>query len=273
MLTAITGKTAILLMLADPVSHIRGSALINSSFKEMNLDAAISPIHVLPEDVPFCLDAIRRMRNVAGLGITIPHKIPVYSLVDEVTEAAQRMGAVNFVRRNSDGTLVGHNIDGEGFIRGLKAHEFAPVGKKVLVVGAGGVGRAIALALTEAGVSSLSIANRTFAKAEALAREGAAIAPACNSKAVDLDDPAALEDIDLLVNATSLGMHEGDPLPLAVDGLSAATTVAEVIISPAMTPLLQAAQDRGCITIPGDAMLKPQPQLVAQFLGLRPRAE
>ena len=96
-MTAITGKTAILLMLADPVSHIRGSALINSSFKEMNLDAVISPIHVLPEDLPFCLDAIRRMRNVAGLGITIPHKISVYSLVDEVTEAAQRMGAVNFV--------------------------------------------------------------------------------------------------------------------------------------------------------------------------------
>lgn len=264
----ITGKTQIMLMLAAPVAHIRGSALINSHFDAMGLDAAIVPLHIAPEDLPGCLETVRHMKNVVGLGITIPHKIAALSLMDDLTDEARRLGAVNFVRRNADGTLKGHNIDGAGFVRGLHDNGFSPAGKRALVVGTGGVGRAIAFALAEAGVTELLIANRTRNKAEDLARDISAVFSAATVRAVAVDEAGILEKLDLLVNATSLGMHPGEPLPVDTASLAASTVVAEVIISPKITPLLDIATRRGCRIVTGDAMLAPQPALVADFVSL-----
>lgn len=266
----ITGKTAIVLMLADPVEHIRGTLLINDRFAALGLDAVIAPIHVRPADLAPCLDAVRRMNNVRGLGITIPHKIAAVPLMDDLSPSAQRLGAVNFVRRNPDGTLTGTNTDGAGFVAGLAANGVGVADRRALVVGVGGVGRAIALALAGEGLPELALANRDRNKAEALARDIAALAPACRVRVLDAQRPEALDDIDLLVNATSVGMHPDDPLPLCADRLRGETVVAEVIINPAMTPLLETAAARGCTVIRGAEMLKPQPALVAAFLGLVP---
>lgn len=265
---SITGKTAMMLMLADPIDHIRGTALINEQFAALGLDAVIVPIHVRPDDLGSCLDAIRRMQNVRGLGITIPHKIATLPLMDDLTDAAKRLGAVNFVRRNEDGTLCGTNTDGAGFLAGLGTNDFTVSGSRALVVGVGGVGRAIALALADAGLSQLLIVNRDRAKAEGVAREIKKLIPACSIRVADPHEPGLLENLDLLVNATSLGMAPHDPLPIAVDGLAHSTTVAEVVVNPAMTPLLLAAAARGCRVIPGSEMLKPQPHLVAEFFDL-----
>ena len=264
----ITGKTAIVLMFADPVDHIRGTALINDQFAALSLDAVIAPIHVHPGDLAQCLDAVRLMHNVRGLGITIPHKIAAVPLMDELSHSARRLGAVNFIRRNPDGTLTGTNTDGIGFVSGLAANGVELDGKRALVVGVGGVGRAIALALVDKGLQELVLANRDAAKAEALAREIAELAPACRVRVVEAHGPDALDGIDLLVNATSLGMRQGDPLPLSLDRLGRETVVAEVIVNPTMTPLLEAATARGCKIVGGAEMLKPQPRLVAEFFGL-----
>lgn len=259
----ITGKTAVMLMLADPVSHIRGTALINASFGALGLDAVILPLHVAPADLKGTLLAVRRMQNVAGLGITIPHKVAAWSLVDDLTPEARRMGATNFIRRTPDGSLIGTNTDGAGFIAGLRTNGFDPQGKRAFLSGTGGVGRAIAFALAEAGVAALALTNRDMAKAEALATEIRRAAPAC---AVTLGGQVA--GMDLVVNGTSLGMHPGDALPLDLTGLSPRTTVAEVVVQPAMTSFLTEASVRGCQVIPGAEMLKPQPALVAAFFGL-----
>jgi shikimate dehydrogenase len=268
----VTGKTAILLMFADPVSHIRGTDIINSNFAALGLDALIVPLHVKPADLAAGMDMARRTANVAGLGITIPHKIAALPLMDDLTDAARRLGAVNFVRRNADSTLTGTNTDGAGFVAGLRANGFDPQGKRALVVGTGGVGRAIAFALADAGVSDLRLVNRSPASALALAAEIAAILPECHVTALDIADPHALSGLDLLVNATSLGMSAADALPIALGGLTALTTVAEVVVNPPMTALLTEAARRGCAVVPGAEMLTPQPRLVAEFLNLHPAA-
>lgn len=266
-MTEITGKTAILLMLADPVSHIRGTALINAQLQALGLDARIFPLHILPADLEGTLQAVRKMGNVAGLGITIPHKVAAWGLVDALTPEARRMGATNFIRRNADGTLTGTNTDGAGFLAGLRANGFDPAGKRVLLSGTGGVGRAIAFALADAGAATLHLLNRDLAKAAALVEELKAASPGCK---VALAGPGAVARADLLVNGTSLGMKPDDALPLDLTGLTAQTTVAEVVVQPAMTRLLTAAATLGCPVIPGAEMLKPQPSLVAAFFDLLP---
>jgi len=264
----ITGKTDILLMLADPVDHIRGTVVINDAFAALDLDAVVAPLHIKPIDLQRCLDAVRIMHNVRGLGITIPHKIAAVALMDDLTEAARQLGAVNFVRRNADGSLTGTNTDGAGFIAGLVANGVDIKGSRALVVGTGGVGRAIVIAMAAAGLSSIALANRDRSKAEALAGKIRKAYPECRVTVTDASSPGCLEEIDLLVNGTSLGMKDGDTLPVNIDRLAAGTVVAEVIVNPSETPLLAAAAERGCKTIAGAEMLKPQPSLVATFLGL-----
>ena len=268
----ITGKTAIVLMLADPVAHIRGTELINRSLAELGLDAVVAPLHVKAQDLALCLNAVRRMHNVVGLGITIPHKIGILPLLDSRTETAVRLGAANWVRRNPDGTLTGHNIDGAGFVAGLEAANFSPAERRALVIGAGGVGRAIAFALADAGASAVTIANRNVAAARQLADDIAAVMPNCRVRALELAQTGSLEEHDLVVNATSVGMDESDRSPISLDGLATHATVAEVIVNPPLTPLLQEAARRGCRIVAGSEMLKPQPRLAAEFFGLLPPA-
>lgn len=264
----ITGKTRIMFILADAVDHIVGSDVLNRAFADLKLDVAVSPLSIKPGDLVDMLDMSRRINNVAGFGVTIPHKIAVVELVDELTDAARDIGAVNFVRRGADGRLIGHNIDGEGFLAGLAEHRVEVRGKSVLQVGAGGVGRAIAFALAGAGTGPIHLLNRNTERARQLAD---AIRERNPQAAIHVHaDEASLPDeiFDLVVNATSLGMHDGDALPVSPARLAPSSTVAEVIMTPAITPMLAAAGKIGCRTVPGLAMMQPQPLLVARFLGL-----
>jgi hypothetical protein len=122
----ITGKTKIMFILGDPVAHIRGTALFNEHFLRSGLDAASSPLQVAPADLGTIVGAIRKMRNVAGFGVTLPHKIEVLRHLDATTERAAQVGAVNFVRRSADGQLTGDNVDGIGFAAGLARNGIAP---------------------------------------------------------------------------------------------------------------------------------------------------
>ncbi|MEO3997011.1 shikimate dehydrogenase [Mesorhizobium sp. CAU 1732] len=264
----ITGKTRIMFILADSVDHIVGSDVLNQTFERMGLDVAVSPLSIAPDDLETALATIRRLQNVVGFGVTIPHKIAALSLMDDVTDAAGRVGAVNFVKREADGRLVGHNIDGEGFLQGLVQNGVDVTGARVLQIGAGGVGKAIAFALAQSGVRSIDLVNRDAARAtalcDAISRAAPDVTVRVRSNAEDVDGGA----FDIVVNATSLGMHGTDPLPVPLRFLVPSATVAEVIMSPAVTPLLREAEDRGCRVVAGAAMMRPQPLLVAQFLGL-----
>lgn len=263
----ITGRTRIMFILGDPVDHIVGTDILNRFFAGNGFDVAVSPLQIARGDLADALSMLRRTGNVAGFGVTIPHKIAAVSLVDDLTEAARDIGAVNFVRRNGDGTLTGHNVDGAGFIGGLDRHGFAPSGARALVVGAGGVGRAIAFALARAGAARLVIANRTVSAADDLAAAVNAAVPELQAEPVSTDALPPLGEFDLVVNATALGMKPEDPMPFDPAGLSPQTTVAEVVMSPAETRVLLAAKAKDCRIVPGAAMMAGQPALVAKFLG------
>ncbi len=258
----VTGKTRIMFIIGDPVAHIVGTAVFNDHFRAVGLDAACSPLHIAPADLPLFLDVLRKMRNVAGTGVTIPHKIAVRAHLDRLTPRAERIGAVNFVRREADGTLVGDNVDGVGFVSGLRRNGIAVAGMRVLVAGAGGVGRAIAFAIAEAGAAELVIANRSADKARALAGQVQTAFPTCRCHF----GPASAGAFNLVVNATSLGMHAGDPLPIDLTDMMNTCAVAEVVMTPEITPFLAEAQCRGCAVVGGKAMLLEQMQLATDFL-------
>ncbi|MBP1845655.1 shikimate dehydrogenase [Rhizobium petrolearium] len=258
----ITGRSKLMFVLANPVDHVRASAVLNAYFQSIGQDVATSPLHVQPDDLATVVDAIRRMGNVVGFGVTIPHKVAIIPHLDAVTPIAETIGAVNFVKRTDEGCLIGDNLDAPGFIAGLARQGHAVAGKRVLQVGAGGAGRATALALARAGAAELVISNRDRAKAQALAEAVAALHREVKVTA----GAASAEDFDLVVNTTSLGMKPDDALPVDIDRIGPATIVYDIIVNPPVTRLMALAEARGAKAIGGKAMLNEQMALVADFI-------
>jgi shikimate dehydrogenase len=258
----ITGKSKIMFVLADPVDHVRASAVLNAYFAETGEDIATSPLAVRPQDLGSVVGAIRRIGNVVGFGITIPHKVAIIPLLDEITDRARMIGAVNFVRRSDDGRLIGDNMDAPGFIAGLASRGHSVGGKRVLQVGAGGAGRATAIAIAQAGAAELWISNRDEAKARVLGEMVQALFPQTRVTS----GTSAAGTFDLIVNTSSLGMKPSDPVPVDVSKITSSTVLYDIIVNPAVTRLMEIAQARGAITIGGKAMLDAQMALVAAFI-------
>lgn len=260
----ISGKTRIMFILADPVAHIRGSVVLTRELRAMGHDIAISPLQVKPADLAQTIAAIRNFHNVAGFGVTIPHKIAVAGLIDELLPQAKLVGSVNFVRRDPDGRLIGDNLDGIGFVDGAEQSGITFKGKRVLQLGAGGAGRSIAFSIAASGARALGIANRTVEKAADLARAVKAAYPACDI----FPAPGNATGFDAVVNTTAIGMKPDDPLPVDIDSLDGAMSVSEIIMSPETTPLLHAAQAKGCKVSFGKTMLENQVKRLEHLLCL-----
>jgi shikimate dehydrogenase len=260
----ITGSITLCAILAHPIRHVRLPQTFNALMRAWNKDVALMPLHVVPERLAQVVDGLRHTGNLAGFAVTVPHKSEVLGLCDEASARAHAVGAVNIVRRKADGRLVGDILDGVGFVAGLRQGGVEPRGLRVFLAGAGGAANAIAFGLAEAGIASLAISNRTASKSEDLR---ARLRRAYPDLPVELAtrDPAGA---DLVVNATSLGLRDGDPPPLDVDRLQAHQVVAEIIMTPAMTPLLRAAEGRGCRICPGAPMLDCQLTRMAEFIGI-----
>jgi shikimate dehydrogenase len=223
---------------------------------------------VAPADLGGFARGLRGWRNLAGLSVTMPHKESLAAHVDELIDGAALIGAINVVRRESDGRLVAANTDGQGFVIGLRlaGHELA--GRRVLLTGAGGAGRAVAFAVAGAGAAGLTIANRTAARAERLASDVAASYPALTVAVAVAAGPPDPAGHDVVINATSLGMRPGDVLPVAVSRLAPGTLVCDIVTRPEQTRLLDEAAARGCVPHPGLPMLASQVDLILDFLGL-----
>ena len=260
---SISGATAVTAILAHPVAHVRTPQMMNAHYDAIGRDAVLVPLHVLPEDLATVLDGLRRMRNLRGFIVTVPHKEAILPLCDALTDAAREVGAVNAVRREADGSLTGGQFDGEGFVAGLREAGHEVAGRAVFLAGAGGAASGIAFAVARHGAARLTIHNRTAAKAEALVARVRAAHPGCDARAGG-PDPAGH---DVVVNATSLGMQAGDALPLDVGGLAPPMLAAEAIMAPEVTPFLAEAARCGCATHGGKPMLAAQIALLARFMG------
>lgn len=259
----ITGKTRIYGIIADPVAQVRTPEVFNALFAEQDIDAVFVPLHVGAEGLEAAITGLRTIRNLGGLIVTVPHKTAIAALCDELGDAGRMIGAVNTLCFTEDGRLLGNIFDGLGFIAGLKSQGFEPKGKKTLLLGAGGAAGAIAFALADAEVTSLTIANRTLNKAQQIVDRVAG-----HYSNLDVShggfDPTGF---DLIINATSLGMRSDDPLPLDATLLTPEMIVAEIIMKPEETALLTAAQKQGCAVHYGRHMLDHQVRLMVDFMG------
>ena len=260
----ITGNTRLYGIVADPVSQVKTPQTMRKVFDQRGTDGVLVPMHVTPESLPAFVQGLRTILNFGGMIATVPHKTAMVDLCDDITPAARLVGAVNIVRRNADGSLSGDILDGQGFVGGLRQHGIEPRDLRVLLSGAGGAAKAIAFALADAGVARLDLYNRTQAKALDIITRLQAVYPRVAMAAVG----ASPVGYDLVINATSLGMRPEDPFPFDVSGLSAEQTVAEIIMTPALTPLLAAAKEKGCRIQYGLPMLECQIELMADFMGV-----
>jgi shikimate dehydrogenase len=260
----INGHTEVIAHIGFPTHAFKAPMIYTPYFEQQGINALVVPMGCTAEDYPVFLRAIFKLSNIRGALITMPHKVSTLSLVDEVLPAAAIAGACNAVRLGPQGQLQGDMFDGEGFVRGVLRKGLKLQGTRVLVAGAGGVGSAIAASLAAAGVAAISLFDVNAAAAEALAGRLRAHYPALQV-ATGSNDPAGHA---LVVNATPMGMNEGDPLPMDVSRIAPGTFVGEVVMRTEMTAFLNAAQQRGCPVQVGSDMLFEQIPAYLEYFNL-----
>ena len=247
----INGNTELIAHIGYPTHTFKSPMIYNPFFEKQGINAIVVPMGCKPEDYPAFLKSVFTLTNIRGALITMPHKVVTVGLLDEVTPTVRVAGACNAVKRLSDGRLVGDQFDGAGFVRGVQRKGLNLTGARVLVVGSGGVGCAIAASLAGAGIAHISLFDVNTASAEALGQRISDNYPAIDVK-TGSKDPAGF---DLVVNATPMGMNEGDPLPVDVSRLAPGTFVGEVVMRTEMTAFLTAAAAKGCKVQVGSDML------------------
>lgn len=253
-----SGRTRLLGIFGDPVAHSLSPVIHNLAIGLLGLDYRYHPFHVTPERLPASLVGFRILGGV-GFNATVPHKEALVPLMDELSEAAIRAGAVNTVHC-LDGAIIGHNTDGYGFLAALsEEYPDFPDGSKVLVLGAGGAARSVLSALLEINVDCLFLANRTEERAQNLARFFAPFDPEGRIKPMALDvDRLPWGEISLLVNTTSLGLEGETALPVAWHLLSGETFVYDIVYGSMGTPLTRLADRHGFRSMDGLGMLVHQ---------------
>lgn len=258
------GHTRIIAHVGHPTATFRAPLIYNPYFAAIGMNIAVVPMGVRREDGATALPAIFRMSNVMGALVTMPHKIDVVTMLDEVSAAVRIAGACNAVRITPDGRWIGDNVDGAGFVGGLARKGCAVAGARALVVGAGGVGSAIAAALAAGGADTIGLFDVDHTRMDALATRLTAHYPNVTLP-VGSRDPAGFT---IVVNATPLGMKPGDPLPFDIDRVHPGALVGEVVLTDAPTPLLRAAEAKGCRTQVGLDMLYEMIPAYLSFFGL-----
>lgn len=254
----LTGKARLAGVMGWPVGHSLSPRLHGFWFERYGIDGAYVPLPVRPEDVPLAFAALPRL-GFLGWNVTVPHKEAAFRLVDALDPAALRMGAVNTVLVEADGRTRGLNTDGLGFLASLQAGapSWRAAAGPAMLLGAGGAARAVAAVLLEAGVERLRLTNRTPARAAALAAELTG-AEGRIERIAWQERAAALGDVALLVNCTSLGMQGQPSLDLPLDDLPFTATVVDLVYVPLETDLLARARGRGHVVVDGLGMLLHQ---------------
>jgi len=259
----INGETILIAHLGYPTKSFRAPMIYNPYFEKIGFNAIVMPMGVKAEDYPEVLKALFELTNIRGALVTMPHKVTTLAFMDEISTTARIAGACNAILRRPDGSLVGDMFDGEGFVRGVARKGRHIAGESALVVGCGGVGSAIAASLAAAGVGRLGLFDAHSASAASLGSRLETHYPKLEVQ-LGVKDPSGY---DIVVNATPIGMNDGDPLPMDVDRISPSSFVGEVVMKQEMTPFLRAAQAKGCTIQIGVDMLFEQIPAYLEFFG------
>ena len=259
----ITGRGRVVMHIGYPTASFKAPMIYNPWFEAHGVDAVVVPLGVKAEDYEALFRALFGITTMHGALVTMPHKVTTMRLVDELSPTARIAGACNAVLKRADGSLLGDMFDGAGFVRGMERKGRPVAGARALVVGTGGVGCAIAASLAAAGLAQMALYDVNAASAEALAGRLRDHYPAL-TVATGSDDPAGC---DIVVNATPMGMKEGDPLPVDIARVAPGTFVGEVVMKEEFTPLLRAAQAKGCPVQVGTDMLFEMIPAYLEFFG------
>ena len=259
----ISGKTTLIAHLGYPTEAFKAPMIYNPWFDSKGIDAVVVPMGVKPENYAAALQQIFKLTNIRGALVTMPHKVTTVALMDEVTPTGKVAGACNAILLRPDGSLLGDQFDGAGFVRGVQRKGIKLESARVLVSGNGGVGCAIAASLAAAGAGEIALYDAFDASSQALAGRLREHYPRLVVK-TGSNDPAGY---DLIVNATPLGMKDGDPLPFDISRIAPSTFVGEVVMKEAITPLLAAARAKGCAIQVGTDMLFEQIPAYLEFFG------
>ena len=259
----ISGTTTLVAHLGFPTFAFKSPSIYNPWFESKDIDAVVVPMGVRAENYPAFFRSLFTLTNVRGALVTMPHKVTTMELVDELSPTAVVAGAANAVLLREDGTLLGDQFDGTGFVRGVLRKGFALQGARALVVGNGGVGSPIAASLAAEGVAEMALFDPNTAASESLAQRLTAQYPRLHVT-IGSKDPAGH---DIVVNATPLGMNDGDPLPMDVDRIAPTAFVGEVVMKQEITPFLRAAREKGCQVQVGKDMLFEMIPAYLEFFG------
>jgi shikimate dehydrogenase len=257
----LTGATRLNIIVGDPIKQVKSPGGLTAAFARLGHDGILVPVQVAVEDLGEFLAAADKLKNLDCIVVTVPHKFACFRHCKSATDRANFLGTVNLMRRRPDGGWHGEMVDGVGFVGAVRAQGFEPGGKRALLIGAGGAGSAIALALVDAGVRELAIHDEDTARRDHLVSRLNALGKA--KVVAGSPDPSGF---DLVANATPAGMKQGDPLPVDVAKLSSSTFVGCVITSPALSPVVAAARELGCPTSTGTDMYHALEQPMLDFL-------
>ena len=259
--TTINGKTVVVPLLAYPSEHVRTPYFFNQYCNENGINAVMVPWKVSPGNLHSAVEAIRNVENISGFVITIPHKQEICRHCDKLEGMASVMGVCNAVKKNADSTFTGRIFDGQGFVQGLRDRKIPLVDRSVLLAGAGAVSTAIAFELAGSQVKRIGIQNRSVVKAHELGQQLLRHFP---DFIVEFN-PQKLDDYDIAVNGTSLGLYPADPLPFDPDRFRQDAVIAEVVMQPDITPLLARASENGQLIHKGVHMVTTQIKLLVDF--------
>ena len=263
-LPIVDGATRLYGIIGDPIAQVKSPEILTARIRAARRNALLLPLHVKPELFDETVRGLKALANLDGIVITVPYKARVVPFVDRLMPTGERVGAITAMRREPDGSWAGDMFDGKGMLRALREQGADPKGLRGMLLGAGGAGSAIADAVADAGAASLIVFDVDTAKASALASRIARFHPACAAKAGE----PTVEGIDILINATPLGMADGDPLPMKLGKLDPKFVVADVIVKPGPTPFLKQAEASGCRIVGGRAMIGGQASELLRFFGI-----
>lgn len=259
----ITGHTKIIAHLGVPTNLFRAPMLYNPWFEAREIDAVVIPMGCEAEHFAEFFRLVFKLTNIVGALVTMPHKVSVVDLLDEVSDNVALSGACNVVKRGPEGQLTGEMFDGKGFVSGARDKGCDIDGSSALVIGNGGVGSAIAASLANEGLARIGLCDQFEASSRRLATR-------LGSRYPKLRIETGARDTDgwnIIVNATPLGMTADDPLPVEMNTVSPSTFVGDVVMSDGETPFITAAKNRGCSTQIGVDMLFEQIPACLNFLG------
>jgi shikimate dehydrogenase len=260
----VDGATKLYGIIGDPIAQVKSPEILTARMRAARRNALLLPMHVKPELFDETVRGLKALANLDGIVVTVPYKGRVVPFVDRLMPTGERVGAINVMRREPDGTWIGDMFDGKGMLLGLRGQGADPKGLWVMLIGAGGAGSAIADAVADADAAALTIFDVDRAKALDLARRIAKFHPGCAAKAGE----PTIDGIDILINATPIGMANDDPLPMKLGRIDSKLVVADVIIKPEPTPFLLQAQANGCRVVDGRAMIGGQVSELMRFFGI-----